>query len=97
MSKTALLEWTGFEGLPDFSKIHDEDFKPAFEEALKDAEAEIEQIAASPEPATIDGFLQSFELAGKSLDHDNDIRLFFCYELRNIIYPIIVVVANETG
>ena len=34
MSKTALLEWSGFEGLPDFSKIHDEDFKPAFEEAL---------------------------------------------------------------
>ncbi len=69
MSKTALLEWSGFEGLPDFSKIHDEDFKPAFEEALKDAEAEIEQIAASPEPATIDGFLQAFELAGQPLDH----------------------------
>ena len=69
MSKTALLEWSGFEGLPDFSKIHDEDFKPAFEEALKDAEAEIEQIATSPEPATIDGFLQSFELAGQPLDH----------------------------
>lgn len=69
MSKTALLEWSGFEGLPDFSKIRDEDFKPAFEEALKDAEAEIEQIAASPEPVTIDGFLQSFELAGQPLDH----------------------------
>lgn len=69
MSKTALLEWSGFEGLPDFSKIRDEDFKPAFEEALKDAEAEIEQIATSPEPATIDGFLQSFELAGQPLDH----------------------------
>ncbi|WP_422535948.1 M3 family metallopeptidase [Bartonella apis] len=69
MSKTALLEWSGFEGLPDFSKIRDEDFKPAFEEALKDAEAEIEQIATSSEPATIDGFLQSFELAGQPLDH----------------------------
>ncbi|CAM1638394.1 M3 family metallopeptidase [Bartonella apis] len=69
MSKTALLEWSGFEGLPDFSKIRDEDFKPAFEEALKDAEAEIEQIATSPEPVTIDGFLQSFELAGQPLDH----------------------------
>lgn len=69
MSKSALLKWTGFEGLPDFSNIRDVDFKPAFEEALQDAEAEVEKIAASTEPATIDGFLTSFELAGEPLDH----------------------------
>ncbi|WP_297322466.1 M3 family metallopeptidase [uncultured Bartonella sp.] len=69
MSKAALLNWTGFEGLPDFSQIHDEDFKLAFEKALKDAEAEIENIAAATEPATIDGFLTSFELAGEALEH----------------------------
>lgn len=69
MSKSALLKWSGFEGLPDFSKIHDEDFKPAFEEALKDAEAEVEKIAACEQPATIEGFLTSFELAGSALDH----------------------------
>lgn len=69
MSKSALLKWSGFEGLPDFSKIHDEDFKPAFEEALKEAEAEVEKIAACEQPATIEGFLTSFELAGSALDH----------------------------
>lgn len=69
MSKSAFLKWSGFEGLPDFSKIHDEDFKPAFEEALKDAEAEVEKIAACEQPATIEGFLTSFELAGSALDH----------------------------
>lgn len=69
MSKSALLKWSGFEGVPDFSKIHDEDFKPAFEEALKDAEAEVEKIAACEQPATIEGFLTSFELAGSALDH----------------------------
>lgn len=69
MTTSALLKWTGFEGLPDFSLIKDEDFKPAFEEALRSAEEEVEAIAALTEPATLNNFLEPFELSGKKLDH----------------------------
>ena len=64
MTQSALLKWTGFDGLPDFSNIKDEDFKPAFDAALNEAQKEIETIAASEEKATIEGFLKLFEPAG---------------------------------
>lgn len=69
MTQSALLKWTGFDGLPDFSNIKDEDFKPAFDAALNEAQKEIETIAASEEKATIEGFLKPFELAGRALEH----------------------------
>ncbi|MHC5307703.1 M3 family metallopeptidase [Bartonella sp. LJL80] len=68
MTKIALLDWTGFDGLPDFSAIKDEDFKPAFEQVLQDAEIEVEAIAAAPQTATLDNFLKPLELAGQGLD-----------------------------
>ncbi|WP_455482201.1 M3 family metallopeptidase [Bartonella sp. B35(2025)] len=68
MAKTAILDWKGFSGLPDFSLISDDDFKPAFEQALKEAEEEIEAIATVKELPTLENFLQPFELSGKALD-----------------------------
>ncbi len=68
MTKAAVLDWKGFSGLPDFSLISDEDFKPAFEQALKEAEEEVETIATVQEPPTVENFLQPFELSGKALD-----------------------------
>ncbi|CDO46205.1 peptidase M3 [Bartonella henselae] len=68
MTKAALLDWKGFSGLPDFFSISDEDFKPTFEQALKEAEEEIETIAMVQEPPTLESFLQPFELSGKRLD-----------------------------
>ncbi|MBX4335425.1 M3 family metallopeptidase [Bartonella raoultii] len=68
MTKAAVLDWKGFSELPDFSSIRDEDFKPAFEQALKEAEEEIETIAIVQEPPTLENFLQPFELFGKALD-----------------------------
>ncbi|WP_455475835.1 M3 family metallopeptidase [Bartonella sp. B17] len=68
MTKAAVLDWKGFAGLPDFSSINDDDFKPAFEQALKEAEEEIEAIAAVQDAPTIENFLQPFELSGKALD-----------------------------
>ncbi|MEL6093304.1 M3 family metallopeptidase [Bartonella schoenbuchensis] len=68
MTKTAVLDWNEFSGLPDFASISDDDFKPAFEQALKEAEEEIEAIASVEEPPTLENFLQPFELSGKALD-----------------------------
>ncbi|WP_175868512.1 M3 family metallopeptidase [Bartonella gabonensis] len=68
MTKAAVLDWKGFSGLPDFSSIRDEDFKPAFEQALQEAEEELEVIAMVQEPPTLENFLQPFELCGKALD-----------------------------
>lgn len=67
MTKAAVLDWKGFSGLPDFSLISDEDFKPAFEQALQEAKEELETIAAVQETPTLENFLQPFELAGKAL------------------------------
>ncbi|MCZ2328406.1 M3 family metallopeptidase [Bartonella sp. F02] len=68
MAKKAVLDWKGFAGLPDFTSIDDDDFKPAFEHALQEAEAEIEAIAIVPEPPTLKNFLEPLELLGKALD-----------------------------
>ncbi|WP_332065843.1 M3 family metallopeptidase [Bartonella sp. CB189] len=68
MTKEAVLDWKGFSGLPDFSSISDDDFKPAFEQALQEAEEEMEAIAAVKESPTLENFLQPFELSGKALD-----------------------------
>ncbi|KEC56286.1 M3 family metallopeptidase [Bartonella rochalimae] len=68
MTQAAMFDWMELSGFPDFSSINDDDFKPAFEQALKEAEEEIEVIAALEELPTLENFLQPFELAGKNLD-----------------------------
>ncbi|MBB4076477.1 peptidyl-dipeptidase Dcp [Bartonella fuyuanensis] len=68
MTKEAVLYWKGFSGLPDFSSINDEDFRPAFEQALQGAEEELEAIVMVQEPPTVENFLQPFELCGKMLN-----------------------------
>ncbi|MET3560134.1 peptidyl-dipeptidase Dcp [Bartonella japonica] len=68
MAKSSVLDWNGYAGLPDFSSINDEDFKPAFEHALQEAEEELEMIAKGHESPTLENFLQPFELSGKALD-----------------------------
>ncbi|WP_455477247.1 M3 family metallopeptidase [Bartonella sp. B41] len=68
MTKVVALDWTRFLGLPDLASISDDDFKPAFEQALKKAEEEIEAIATMKAAPTIENFLQPFELSGKELD-----------------------------
>ncbi|AQX30263.1 M3 family metallopeptidase [Bartonella schoenbuchensis] len=68
MTKTAVLDWNGFSGLPDFASISDNDFKPAFEQALKEAKKEVEAIASVEASPTLENFLQPFELSGKALD-----------------------------
>ena len=62
-----LTRWTGEIGLPDFERIGDDDFAPAFEAAFDAHDAEIEAIASNPDEPTIGNTLSAFELAGKPL------------------------------
>ena len=71
-----LTQWNGPFGLPDFARIHDSDFGPIFDTALKAHETEIAAIADSPDPATIDNTLKALELGGEALDRVSSI--FWC-------------------
>lgn len=52
---------------PDFSKIKDEHFKPAFDFGLKEAKAELAAIANNPAPPTFENTLVALEKSGKNL------------------------------
>ncbi|WP_333716170.1 M3 family metallopeptidase [Gordonia sp. (in: high G+C Gram-positive bacteria)] len=54
-------------GLPDFASISDDDFLPAFTEAMATHLAEVEQIAADPGPATFANTAEALELCGRDL------------------------------
>ncbi len=68
----ALIDWTGPLGLPRFEAIADADFAPAFapafDAALADHRAEVEAIAAAPEPPTVENTMAALELSGRTLD-----------------------------
>lgn len=58
---------------PDFTKIKDSDFEPAFEEGLKEHSAEIEQIANNTEAPTFDNTLVALEKSGELLRRVNGV------------------------
>jgi peptidyl-dipeptidase Dcp len=52
---------------PPFDKIRDSDFAPAFDEAMKQQMAEVEQIANSPDAPTFENTLVALERSGQTL------------------------------
>jgi len=58
---------------PDFTKITDSDFAPAFEEGFKEHLAEIEKIASNPEPPTFENTLVAMEKSGELLHRVNGV------------------------
>ncbi len=58
---------------PDFTKIHDSDFAPAFDEGLTEHLAEIEKIANNPEAPTFENTLVSMEKSGELLRRVNGV------------------------
>ncbi|NTS75778.1 M3 family metallopeptidase [Catenovulum sp. SM1970] len=60
---------------PDFSKIKDEHFLPAFEKGMAQHLAEIEAIANNPAPATFDNTFVAMEKSGELLTRVG--RIFF--------------------
>ena len=57
---------TPFESAP-FSKIKNEDYKPAFVQAIEEAKAEIDAITANPEAPTFANTIEAMELSGEKL------------------------------
>jgi len=62
-----LKDWDTPFGMPPFSAIRDEDFLPAFAEAMRLHRSEIEAIANSPEPPTFSNTIEALERAGRGL------------------------------
>ncbi|MCB2089324.1 MAG: M3 family metallopeptidase [Sphingomonadaceae bacterium] len=52
---------------PDFTQIKDEDYKPAFEQAMAIHDAEIARIRDNPEAPTFDNTIVALETSGKML------------------------------
>ncbi|MFG6461041.1 M3 family metallopeptidase [Roseateles sp. DXS20W] len=59
--------WTGPHGLPTFADIAAAHFQPAFEAALAEHRAEIDAIAAQPEPPSFANTLAAFDASGRQL------------------------------
>ena len=57
---------TPFDSAP-FSKIKNEDYKPAFEQAIKEAKTEIDAITSNPEAPTFQNTIEAMELSGEKL------------------------------
>ncbi len=58
---------------PPFSKIKNEDFKPAFEKTLQQAKAEIDAIIKNPEEATFENTVVALDQSGEKLDEISSI------------------------
>ena len=58
---------------PDFTKIKDSDFAPAFEEGLREHLAEIEKIANNPKAPTFENTLVALEKSGELLHRVNGV------------------------
>ncbi|MDT0681995.1 M3 family metallopeptidase [Roseicyclus sp. F158] len=71
--------------LPDFPAIADDQFAPAFEEALEEARSEIERIATNPEAPDFANTIEALERQGKSL-----------HDVLSVFYFLASVDSNDT-
>ncbi|WP_214365656.1 M3 family metallopeptidase [Pseudonocardia sp. H11422] len=53
--------------LPDFSRITDEHYRPAFEQGMAEQRAEVEAIATDPQPATFENTIVELERSERTL------------------------------
>ena len=64
-----LQPWTGpWGGVPPFGKFKVSDIKPAVETAMADNLAEMDKIAANPEPPSFENTIAAMERTGHELD-----------------------------
>jgi len=70
-----LAAWSEAFGLPPFSGIATEHFRPAFDAALAANKAEIERIAGNPAAPTFENTIEALERGGEALTRVSD--LFF--------------------
>lgn len=64
-----LLEvWPGPHATPAFDRFRNEDYMPAFQQALKEARAEVEAIVANTDEPTFANTIEALEFSGRRLD-----------------------------
>ena len=56
-------------GAPQFDKIEPEHYKPAFEQGIKEAKAEIDAIVANGQEPTFENTIEALEYAGQTLNN----------------------------
>ena len=61
-------EWTTPEGVPPFEQIQPTDYLPAFEEGIRQQQAEIKAIIDNPEAPTFENTLAALDRSGRLLD-----------------------------
>lgn len=62
-------------GFPDFSKIENDHYLPAFEKGIADQKAEIEAIVNNPEPPSFENTIAAYDRSGRLLT--NVSRVFY--------------------
>jgi Zn-dependent oligopeptidase len=67
MSNPLLEKFNTLHESAPFSKITNNDYKPAFEQAIKEAKEEIDTITSNPEAPTFDNTIVAMELSGEKL------------------------------
>ena len=93
---------TPFDTAP-FSKIRNEHFQPAIEEAIAEARAEIEQITSNPEAPSFENTLEALEFSGERLSRISS--LFFnlnaaetneeIQRIAQVVSPMLTEFAND--
>ncbi|WP_182867923.1 M3 family metallopeptidase [Rhodopirellula sp. JC639] len=97
MNDSVLLKpWTGpYGGVPPWDLVRSEDFIDAFDTAIEQAAAEIDQIATNPEPATFENTIVAMEQAGQALDrldaifgvHSSNLNLGPIPDIERVVAP----------
>jgi peptidyl-dipeptidase Dcp len=77
MTQALLSDWTGPHGLPDFSDATPEQFRPAFDEALKTHRAEIDRISADAAAPTFANTIEALEKSGRELERVSNVFFVF--------------------
>ena len=68
MKNPLLTESTAPFGAPEFDKIKNEHYLPAFEQGIAEAKAEIDAIVANQEEPTFENTIEAMEYAGQTLN-----------------------------
>ena len=85
MKNPLLMESSAPFGAPQFDKIENEHYLPAFEAAVAEAKAEIDAIVANEEEPTFENTIEAMEYAGGTLNN-----------VAGIFYAVMEAHTNET-
>ena len=85
MKNPLLMESSAPFGAPEFDKIENEHYLPAFEAGIAEAKAEIDAIIANEEEPTFENTIEAMEYAGSTLNN-----------VASIFYAVMEAHTNET-